>query len=127
MRISYSVPPEEFARVARWQREKITEIAAKVEKREPLDDVECEMAAAVLRAGAAQIRDKEPRQRGQAPRICAATVAVAFARMVNREGKRPTHAMAKLAQDNEVSVESIKKAVLKYRKIAERMFPKKRT
>jgi hypothetical protein len=119
--IPYLVPDREFARIARWQRKYLAELAGKVERGEPLDETGREWTAGVLRAWADQIPIKQPKKRGQQPKIDAGPVAIQYAVMVCRDGKKKTHAIAELAERHDVSEQTIKNAVRKYGAAAMRM------
>lgn len=122
--IKLLTPPEEYARIAQEQRAWIRGMADRIERGESLEhQLDNEVAAGILRARANQISDKEPRGRGQAPRIDAGNVAIHYACLVNGGGMGKTEAIAKLADGNGVSIEAIKKAIKKYGDAAMRMIP----
>jgi hypothetical protein len=122
--IKFLVPPEEYARAAIAQRQWLTDIARKIEHGEPLNPWDRTGAAAVLRAWATRIPDREPRGRGQAPKIDAGNVSIHYACLVNGHGMKPSKAVEELAEGNGVSIEAIKKAVKKYGEAALRMIPR---
>jgi hypothetical protein len=124
--IPFLVPDAEYARVAEAQRNHITALAGKIQNGEALNVGERVLAAEIVRAWAKQIPSKQPRKRGQAPKIDAGPVAILYAQMVNRDGKKKTHAIAELAESYDCSEQTIKNALNKYGAAAMRMIPKKR-
>lgn len=111
----FLVDPEEFARIARSQREAIFRIAEKMEAGESLNELETALAAAVLRGGAAMIPDAQARKRGQAPKLDAANVAMHYAALIRQgKAKDKTEAIRMLAEGNEVTDEAMRKLIRKY-------------
>lgn len=103
---------EQYARLARRQKEQLRDIAACLDAREPLDDTQAELAAAILRKKADDISEKQPRQRGQQPKFPSGLAALMVETHASRLNSR-RRAIALVAEHFDVSEEAIKKAVKK--------------
>lgn len=103
---------EQYARLARRQKEQIRDIAARIEAREPLNDMQTECAAAILRKKADDISEKQPRQRGQQPQFPSGKAAL-MVETYCLQGQSRRSAVAEVAERFNVSDEAIKKALKK--------------
>lgn len=114
--MKFIMSDEEYARIIRTQRAYMLAVAAKIDAGEPLDKDERIRAALVIRTWAAHTSEKQPRQRGQRPKICAANVALQFVMMA--ESPEKTHSANKayeeLAASYDCSIKAIKDAIEKY-------------
>jgi hypothetical protein len=123
--ISFLISDEEYASAAASQRRFFHDIADRVARGEALEErMHRELAAGALRAFADQIPLKQPRKRGQKPRIDAGNVAIHYACLVNGQGMKKSQALADLAEGNGVSIEAIRNAVAKFGEAALRLVPK---
>src|SRR5262245_30045323 len=99
---------EAHARHAASQRACAEEAATKVERGEPLDDMQKRFVAFALRKFAERVPLEQPRRRGQAPRFCAATATLGWA-VLRRIGMTVNQADEQIADQHGVSVTAFKK------------------
>jgi hypothetical protein len=118
------LPPEEYAAYAASSREYIRELAATIERGEPLTErTEAMLVAKILRERADQIADKEPGTRPD-NKINYGDVATNYAILMNCTSMRKAAAIAYLAEANSVTKETITKAIDKYGEDALASIPK---
>jgi hypothetical protein len=106
---------------AREQKAYFKALADRVERGEPLDDMEAGRVATILRLHADQIPAEQPRKRGDAPRVDYGSIAQFYARMIVHHGIKPADAVNDLSIEFNVSTVTIRKAVRQYGDEAIRM------
>ncbi|MEO7477717.1 MAG: hypothetical protein ABIT64_00600 [Lysobacteraceae bacterium] len=106
----FHISPDAYARTAQSQREHVRNIADKLDRAEPLDDVDRMMAAAILRGWADNLKDKQPRRQGQAPQFDHANAAIHYA-CLRRKGVGRTVAIKQLAEAYDVTNEAMRKVI----------------
>lgn len=99
-----------YARIARKQKAQLRDLAERIERGEPLGQIERRVVAAVLRAHADRMPETMPRKAGRAPQINRSAVALEFEQLTRR-GMTRNGAREHLAEKHGVSVEAIRQAL----------------
>lgn len=105
---------EEWERTAKHQKELGLKIANKVEAEEVLKGMEAKMAAALIRAAANSIPNKQPKRIGAPPKFSSGEVVSLFLIKTKMAGKSNNKAHEELAEQFDVSTTAIKKCLEKY-------------
>lgn len=113
--IEFHVPPEEYARRVKSQRNVCHNVAGKLFRGETLNKQEIELTALILIQWAADLKDTKPRNVGKAPVIEPGVAACDYAVLVLCKGVSKAKAIAALAEHWNVTVEAMRKALKKHK------------
>ena len=116
--IPFHVSDEAYAHAMQTQRRIIREAAACLDRGESLESMDKSsktFLAIVLQEAACRLSDEQPRPAGRPPEFDPGAVAISFAILTGPLKHGVTEAYEELAEDHDVSVTAIKKAVAKYR------------
>lgn len=104
--------PERYAHIIREQKKYARELADRVDRGEPLDEMGSEIVSSLLRSWADKIPEEQPRPRGHQPQFASGAAALYVANR-RRRGESYRQAVANVAEHYGVTDESIKKALKK--------------
>ena len=114
-RLEFQPGIAEHERIARSQKDFLSEVADKIKSGEPLSEIEREWAAGAIRAFADSIPLSPKRKQGPAPKFCHATAAVNYA-MLRVSGKGHNATITKIARSLGVTRRAVRVAVEENRK-----------
>lgn len=112
-RLPFSTADDDYARQVEASKAKVLSVAAKIEAGEAISRFDVKLAAHVLRLYAENLPKTAPLKVGQLPKIDPANVALRH-EILLLQGHKKLAAKNLLAEEFDVSVESIRKAVKKF-------------